>query len=122
MGNPRILVIDDEENFLGLLAKVLGKEGYEIRTTTDGAQGLQWFENESFDLSVVDIRMESLDGFSILERIRSRRPDAIVIMMTAYPDEKTRSLAALKSATAYLVKPIDMDELKQAIRRHLPAR
>jgi two-component system, response regulator, stage 0 sporulation protein F len=121
MGYPRILVIDDEENFLGLLAKVLGKEGYEVRTTTDGAQGLQWFEDEIFDLAVVDIRMHPLDGLSILERIRTRRPDAKVIIMTAYPDEESRSLAALKSATAYLVKPIEIDELKLAIRRHLPA-
>jgi DNA-binding response OmpR family regulator len=122
MGCPRILVIDDEENFLGLLAKVLGKEGYDVRTTTDGAQGLQWFEDESFDLAVVDIRMHPLDGLSILERIKSRRSGAKVIMVTAFPDEKTRALANLKSATAYLVKPIDIDELKHTIRRHLLAR
>jgi len=122
MGYPSILVMDNEENFLGLIAKVLGKEGYDVRTTTDGVQGLKWFEAEPFDLAVVDIRMQPMDGLSILDRIRSRRSEAKVILVTAFPDEKDRNLAASKNATAFLVKPINIEEFKQTIRRHLLAR
>jgi two-component system response regulator (stage 0 sporulation protein F) len=60
-----------------------------------------------------------LDGLSILERIMSRRSEAKVIMLTAYPADKTQTLALLKGAIAYLVKPIDIDELKETVRGHL---
>jgi two-component system response regulator HydG len=119
MGKPRILVIDDEENFLSLLSKILGKEGYEVRTTTDGNRALGWFEQEPFDLALVDIRMQPMDGLSVLERIKRLRPDTMVIMMTAYPSEQTRTLAFLKGAADYMVKPFNINELTLAIRRRL---
>ena len=119
MGYPRILVIDDEENFLGLVSKVLGKEGYEVKTAADATQALKRLEEEPFDLALVDIRMHPMDGFSLLEQIKSRQPDAKVIMLTADPADKTRTLALLKGAIAYLVKPIDIDELKETVRGHL---
>ncbi|HTN42688.1 MAG TPA: response regulator [Nitrospiria bacterium] len=119
MGHPRILVIDDEENFLNLLSKILGKEGYEVRATFDGKQALGWFEQEPFDLVLADIRMQPMDGFSVLERIKSLRPDTKVIMMTAYPSESTRTLAFLKGAADYMVKPFNINELTLLIRRQL---
>ena len=119
MGYPRVLVIDDEENFLSLVSKVLGKEGYEVKTAADGTQALKRLEDEPFDLALVDIRMHPMDGLSILEQIKSRQPDAKVIMLTAYPADKTRTLAFLKGAIACLVKPIDIDDLKETVRGHL---
>jgi DNA-binding response OmpR family regulator len=119
MGCARILVIDDEENYLSLLSKILGKEGYEVRATTDGKQGLEWLENDPFDLALVDIRMHPMNGLSVLERIKSRLPDFKVILVTSYPDDESRTRALLLGATAYLVKPIDIDELKETIRGHL---
>ena len=119
MGYPRILVIDDEENFLSLVSKVLGKEGYDVKTAADATQALKQLEEEPFDLALVDIRMHPMDGFSLLEQIKSRQPDAKVIMLTAYPDDKTQTLALLKGAIAYLVKPVDIDELKETVREHL---
>ncbi len=119
MGYRKILIIDDEENFLTLLSKILGKEGYDVRTTTDGNQALGWFEQERFDLALVDIRMQPMDGLSVVERIKSLRPDTKVIMMTAYPSEQTRTLAFLKGAAAYMVKPFNINELTQVIRTQL---
>lgn len=119
MGYPRILVVDDEENFLNLLSKILGKEGYEIRATADGDQALTWLEELHFDLAIVDIRMHPVDGFSVLERIRARHPGTKVIMMTAYPAVDTRTLSFRKGAIAYLVKPINIEDLKAAVRKHL---
>ncbi|MBI3596477.1 MAG: response regulator [Nitrospirae bacterium] len=119
MSYPRILVIDDEENFLGLLSKVLGKEGYEVRTTTDGNQALRWHEEEPFDLVFVDIRMRPIDGFSILDRVKNLEPGTKVVMLSTYPGDQTRAMAFLKGAVEYLVKPIDIDVLKETVREHL---
>lgn len=119
MGYSRILVIDDEENFLCLVSKILGKEGYEVKTAADATQALKRLEEEPFDLALLDIRMHPMDGLSILEQIKSRQPDTKVIMLTADPDDKTRTLAFLKGAIAYLVKPVDIDELKETVRGRL---
>lgn len=119
MGYPRILVVDDEENFLSLVTKVLGKEGYEVRTAADGNQAWAWLEKESFDLALIDVRMAPIGGLSLLNRIKESYPRIRVIMITAYPTPETRDLASLKGAVAYLVKPIDIYELKDAVRGHL---
>lgn len=119
MGYPRILVIDDEENFLSLVSKVLGKEGYEVKTAADATQALKRLEEEPFDLALLDIRMRPIDGLTLLGQIKSRRPHVKVIMITAYPEDQTRTVALLKGAIAYLVKPIDIDDLKETIRGHL---
>jgi DNA-binding NtrC family response regulator len=119
MGYPRILVVDDEENFLSLVTKVLGKEGYEVRTAADGNQAWAWLEKESFDLALIDIRMVPIGGLSLLNQIKESHPQIRVIMITAYPTPETRDLASLKGAVAYLVKPIDINELKDTVRGHL---
>ncbi len=119
MGYPRILVVDDEENFLSLVARILGKEGYEVRTAADGNQAWARLEKESFDLAIIDIRMGPINGLSLLDRIRKSHPHTRVIMITAYPTTESRDLASLKGAVAYLVKPIDINELKETIRGHL---
>ncbi|MBI3610801.1 MAG: response regulator [Nitrospirae bacterium] len=119
MGYPKILVIDNEENFLGLLSKIFGKEGYEVKTAADGTQALERLEEGPFDLALVDIRMAPIDGLSILDRIKKRHPYTKVIMITANPTDETRMFASLRGATAYLVKPIDINELKETVRGHL---
>ncbi|HEY5594887.1 MAG TPA: response regulator [Nitrospiria bacterium] len=119
MGYPRILVIDDEENFLSLVSKVLGKEGYEVRTAVDTTEALKRLEEEPFDLALLDIRMHPIDGLTLLGQIKIRRPHLKVIMVTAYPADQTRTIALLKGAIAYLVKPLDINDLKETVRGHL---
>ena len=116
MGYPRILVVDDEENFLSLLTKILGKEGYEVSTEANGKQALRLLEGNSFDLALIDIRMGLTSGLSLLDYIRRHHPQTRVVMMTAYPTEATRTLASIKGAAAYLAKPVDIMELKDVIR------
>ncbi len=119
MGNPRILVVDDEENFLRLLAKTLGKEGYEVKTASDGEEALRWLEEGPLDLVLIDIKMAPMDGLSLLEKVKRRSPRTKVIMITAYPTPKNRLVSFREGASEYLIKPVDMDELKETIRTTL---
>jgi DNA-binding response OmpR family regulator len=119
MGRGKILVVDDEENFLRLLKQILEKEGYEVRTAADGQEALQWIERETFDLALIDIRMNPVDGLVLLGTIKDEHPQLKVIMMTAYPSPPspaTRRLSLERGSSGYLVKPIEVQELKETIR------
>jgi len=119
MAYPRILVLDSEENFLNLLTRILGKEGYEVYATTNGQDGVDRHSLDPFDLVIADSHLQPLDGLAILENVKSRNRLTEVILITALSTDTARSAAYLKGATAYLVKPIDIEELKGMIRQML---
>jgi len=116
MEPAKILAIDDEENFLQLLVRTLTKEGYEVRTATDGQEALRWLQCERFDLALIDIRMAPINGLAVLEDIKRRYPLMKVIMITAYPSTETQTLSLQRGAYRYLTKPIVIHELKETIR------
>ena len=115
----KILVVDDEENFLRLLTHTLKKDGYEVKTAADGQEALRLLEREKFDLALIDIRMTPMDGLAVLGGIKRQHPQTKVIMITAYPSAETRMLSFEKGAYRYLIKPIEIHELKEAIRAAL---
>jgi len=106
-----ILVVDDEQNFLELLTGSLGKRGFEVKTASNGIEALKLVEIESFDLALLDIRMGPMNGIQLLGEITARQPDIKVIMMSGYPTRETGGQALEKGASAYLTKPIDLEEL-----------
>jgi two-component system response regulator GlrR len=114
VGNS-ILVVDDEQNFVTLLELVLTKRGYEVQTALSGEEALKLLQNRSFDLAVVDIRMGSIDGLSLVEKLKQRLPKIKFIMMTAYPTLDSRIAAAQKGASGYFTKPVDLEELLDTI-------
>lgn len=112
----RILVVDDEENFLLLLSHTLGKEGYQVRTAGAGGDALRCLEREPFDLALIDLRMPEMDGVELLESIRGRYPEMKVILITGYPSAESRKTCHERGVYRYLVKPIEIPELKDTVR------
>lgn len=106
-----ILVVDDERNFLELLTGSLGKRGFEVKTASNGIEALKLVEIESFDLALLDIRMGPMNGIQLLGEIKARQPDIKVIMMSGYPTRETGGQALEKGASAYLTKPVDLEDL-----------
>jgi CheY-like chemotaxis protein len=106
-----ILVVDDEQHFLELLIRILGKRGFEVHIAPSGPEALNLLEQKSFDLALLDIRMGPMSGIQLLDEIKKRQPDIKAVMMTAYPTSETRGQALKKGAAAYLNKPIDLQEL-----------
>lgn len=112
----KILIIDDEAAICSSLAFALEDE-YDVRTTTDPAEGIQLMEQEAFDLCLLDLKLGTVDGITVLEKIKKIQPTTIVIMMTAFGSISSSVEAVRKGAYSYLTKPLHMEELFSVIRQ-----
>jgi DNA-binding response OmpR family regulator len=119
--HPTVLVVDDEENFLNLTARVLSKEGYHVVTAGDGVHALAHADREKIPLAVVDINMEPMTGVDVLAELKKRDPTTHVIIVSGAQTESTRNECARLGAEAYLRKPIEMAELKAVLHGLLGA-
>jgi DNA-binding NtrC family response regulator len=111
-----VLIIDDEENLLILLDRILSKEGYQVKTANNANQALDYVDRESFSVAIMDIKMYPIDGVALLAEIKKRSPDIQVIMITAYPTVDSRSDCMKYGAANYLTKPLDIQELKSVVQ------
>jgi DNA-binding NtrC family response regulator len=115
LAKATILIVDDEENLLLLLERILSKQGYQVVTAQNSRDALAFAEKRAFELAILDIKMFPLDGVGLLNEIKTRSPDTPVIMITAYPTVDTRTECLKKGASTYLTKPVDIQELKSTV-------
>ncbi len=114
-----LLIIDDEKGLLEVLNVVFRKEGYEVKTATSGAEGLDILNSKSVDLVITDIRMPHISGMEVLRYVKENQPEIPVIVITAY-GSIAQAVEALKAgALDYIVKPFDVEELKILVDRGL---
>jgi DNA-binding NtrC family response regulator len=116
---PSILIVDDERSIRVGLKGLLAKEGYDVTVAENGAEALQLLDSRPCQLLLTDLRMPGLDGVSLLNQVRQRRPEIPVIMMTAYGSEKIAVEAMKAGAYDYIVKPFDNEEVKILVRQAL---
>jgi DNA-binding NtrC family response regulator len=107
-----ILVVDDEENFLLLLDRVLGKQGFTICSATNAYRALNFLDQQEFSFAIVDVKMFPVDGLSLLSEIKKRSPSTRVIMITAHPTADGRDKCLQIGASNYLTKPLDIGSLQ----------
>ena len=110
-----ILIVDDEENLLLLLERILTRQGYQVATAHNGYDARTLLDSRRFQLAILDIKMFPLDGVFLLGEIKTRSPSTEVIMITAYPTADTRNECMKKGASTYLTKPVDIQELKTTV-------
>ncbi|MCY6370210.1 response regulator transcription factor [Clostridium ganghwense] len=106
----KILIVEDEKKLAGVMALYLKKEGYDVTTVFDGLEGEKIFQNENFDLIILDVMMPGRDGWSLLRKIKSKE-DTPVILTTARGEEEDRIFGLELGADDYMVKPLSMREL-----------
>lgn len=111
----RVLVIDDDRNHAEIVGEVLEKVGYRCAIATSGIAGARMLESDEFDVVVTDLRMGDLDGLAILRKAREEQPDVEVIVVTGFNDVKSAVEAIKQGAAQYLVKPVDMAELRAIV-------
>src|SRR2546422_8436105 len=111
----RILVVEDEPRLLRSLAKALREEGYAVDTADAGDEGLYKAESYNYDAIVLDVMLPALDGWTVLERLRKKKPTP-VLMLTARDAPKDRVRGLDTGADDYLVKPFDLTELLARLR------
>ncbi len=111
MHGPHILVAEDDKNILAGLIDVLGSEGYQVTSASDGRQALALLETESFDLAILDIMMPGRSGYDVCKTIRSRDRDLPVMMLTAKGEEIDKVVGFELGADDYVTKPFGVREL-----------
>ena len=117
-----ILVVEDEEDILSIFSEQLTKWGYNPIIASNGVEGISKFKNHPIDLTVTDIKMPGMDGMSFLKEIKEEDENAVVIMVTGYPSIDSAVTSIKDGAYDYLVKPINIDDLKVKINRGLERR
>ncbi|HYD49471.1 MAG TPA: sigma-54 dependent transcriptional regulator [Terriglobales bacterium] len=120
MKKQRILIVDDEPGVRESLRMVL-KERYEPIAKTNGEDALQFLENESADVMLLDLIMPGMDGMEILEKVRQLPRPPQVIMLTATKTVKSAVQAMKLGAFDYVTKPFDVDELTILVERAVQA-
>ncbi len=114
-----ILIVDDDASICATLARILVRRGYETDTAATGRKALEKIQGRSFNLTLLDIRLPDVVGMDLLRRLRESQPDMAVILVTAYASIQTATQALKEGAAAYIIKPVDTDEMLAAIRQAL---
>ena len=118
----RILIVDDEETIRLALRKFLRSRGYEVEIAGSGDQALQLLSKDSFALMLCDVRMPGLTGVQVVPLAREKDQDLAIIMLTAVNDAATATEVLSSGATDYLMKPVELADLQQAVDRALQKR
>ncbi len=113
----KILIVDDEPNMLHMLSSVLERDGFEPQCAGTARQALELAQSEKFDFILSDVRMPGMDGIQLLEHLRGRGIDTIVILMSAYGSIELALEAMRKGAYDYISKPFKTDEVVLTLRK-----
>lgn len=120
--SSRLLVVDDDENVRITTAAILEQEGYAVETASDGREALERVARADFDLVLTDLRMEDMDGITLLHELQTRHPNIVTIVLTGYASIESSIDALRQGVYDYLVKPCVVDDLKRTVRRALEHR
>jgi DNA-binding response OmpR family regulator len=114
--NRRVLVVEDDCQFLQAMQTMLEEHGYDVSTARDGSEGLRRAECDSPDLVVLDVMMPLRSGFGVLEHIGNRGPNGPrIVVVTANEEPRHEQIARAKGADVFLKKPFEMSELLSVV-------
>ncbi|WP_307411464.1 response regulator [Neobacillus ginsengisoli] len=116
----KILIVDDQFGIRILLNEVFQKEGYQTFQAANGIQALDIVTKHDPDLVLLDMKIPGMDGIEILKRMKVIDPDIRVIIMTAYGELDMIQEAKDLGAITHFAKPFDIDDIRAAVRKHLP--
>jgi DNA-binding NtrC family response regulator len=117
MARERLLVVDNEESVCLVLAMMLEKESYEVRTALSGEEALKWLEKEYFHVVITDIRMPGIDGLELLDRVNREFENLPVILLTAQATLDSAIEAVNKGAFYFIRKPFKKEEILLQVRK-----
>lgn len=112
---PKILVIESDAGVRKLMNRYLETESYQVRFTSEGAEGLEWLKRESIDLIVLGLKMPGMNGPAFLRQFRKDKGTVPVIVTTGYPDGELMAEAIKYGPITLIAKPIDKRQLIEAV-------
>jgi DNA-binding NtrC family response regulator len=117
VANLKVLLVDDEADFLEPTAALLGRRGIDCTTARSGEEALAALPGPPFDCAVVDVKMPGMDGLDLLRRMRTACPGTGVVLLTGHASIELGVRGMELGAFEYLLKPVALDELLDTIRR-----
>ncbi|MBW2690400.1 MAG: response regulator [Deltaproteobacteria bacterium] len=112
----RILIVDDEDIARTNLLHYFRGQGYIVEGAINGVDALEKLETQQFfNLIITDLKMDQMDGLTLIEKVSASSPDTDIVMVTGYATMSTAVDALRKGATHYLAKPVQLDELRQTV-------
>ena len=115
----RILLVEDETNLARPLQFNLEQEGYEVQSTPSGKEALALSAHQTFDLIILDLMLEEMDGFEVARQVRQRDRRLPILMLTAKSTAQDRVHGFELGADDYIVKPFHLQELLLRVERML---
>jgi CheY-like chemotaxis protein len=117
MEKEAMLVVEDEDIMRDALLDYFSGEGHKVDTANNGEKALEKLNLADYKIMIIDLRLPGRDGISVLEEVRTKNPDAKVIIITAYPTLETETEAMKKGASNYIQKPFELDYLETLIQQ-----
>ncbi|MGE4555452.1 MAG: response regulator [Desulfovibrionaceae bacterium] len=107
----RLLLVDDETEFLEMMGKRLVHRGIDTSVADSGRKALDILDNKEIDAVVLDVKMPGMDGLQVLQEIKRRKPGMVVVLLTGHADLDTAVQGMDSGAFDYLMKPVALEEL-----------
>jgi two-component system, response regulator RegA len=111
----RILLVDDEEGFVTILAKRMSRRNFDVTTAGSGPEAIKILRHQDFDIALLDYKMEGLDGVEVLKIFKMMAPELPVIILTGHGGQEAAAEGQKYGAADYIRKPHDFEELIQKI-------
>ncbi len=119
MSTKKILVVEDEKPISDILKFNLEKSGYEVLCAYDGEDGLNKALMENIDLMLLDVMLPKMEGFDVLKKVREKKQNVPILMLTAREEEVDKILGLEWGADDYITKPFSMRELLARVKANL---
>lgn len=111
-----LLLVDDEEGFVNVIANRMSKRGIDTTKALSGTDAIQALRKQDFDVAVLDLKMEDMDGIEVLKIFKKMVPKMPVIMLTGHGSERAAKEGIEQGAFDYLSKPCELQELVDKIQ------
>jgi DNA-binding NtrC family response regulator len=112
----RLLLVDDEKDFVNILSKRLKRRNIDVTRAFSGAEAIQTLRAQEFDVAVLDLKMEEMDGIETLKVLKIMDPRLAVIMLTGHGSAEAAEQGIRLGAFNYLTKPCELEELLGKIK------
>ena len=111
----RLLLVDDEKDFVNILSKRIKRRNIDVTKAFSGAEAIQALRGQEFDVAVLDLKMEDMDGIEVLKMLKIMDPRLAVIMLTGHGSAEAAEQGIKLGAFDYLTKPCELKELLEKI-------
>ena len=116
MPSEKVLLVDDEKDFVSVLSERLQSRGLHVDTAGDGLEAIEKSQTSSYDAIILDLKMPGLDGMQTLEKLLAQNSDLQIILLTGYASLEKGIKAMKLGAMEFLEKPMDIEQLVEKIK------